>query len=159
MKTLVLVLAVVAMVVSGCAPYAGNHEVGGTLLGAGTGALLGSQLGCGRGRLLGVAVGTLAGAMIGQEVGRSLDRADRLAMNQATQRALDETPAQQPTTWVNPDTGHSGSITPIKNFHAANGQYCREYQQSITVAGASRQAFGTACRQPDGSWQIVNSKS
>lgn len=159
MKKHVVALTVLATLVAGCVPFHGSHQAGGALLGAGTGALLGSQLGCGRGRLLGVAVGTLAGAMIGQEVGRSLDQADRLAMNQATQRALDETPAQQPTTWVNPDTGHSGSITPIKNYHAANGQYCREYQQSITVAGSSQQAFGTACRQADGSWQIVNTKS
>lgn len=159
MKRHVVVLCVLVALVAGCAPYAGNREVGGTLLGAGTGALLGSQLGCGRGRLLGVAVGTLAGAMVGQEIGRSLDQADRLAMDRTAQNALEGTPLQQSSTWVNPDTGHSGSFTPVKDYRSATGQYCREYQQTVTVAGSRQQAFGTACRQPDGSWRIVNPKS
>lgn len=160
MKSLVLVLAVATMMVmtTGCAPYSGSREAGGTLLGAGTGALLGSQLGHGRGHLLGMAVGTLAGAMVGQEIGRSLDRADQLAMDQTARKALEETPTRQSSTWVNPDTGHSGSFTPIRDTRSASGQYCREYQQTVIVAGSRQQAFGTACRQPDGSWQIVNSK-
>jgi hypothetical protein len=40
----------------------------------------------------------------------------------------------------------------------ADGQqsYCREFQSTIVVEGRQQQAFGTACLQPDGSWQIVN---
>ncbi|HET6224577.1 MAG TPA: hypothetical protein VFE11_20545 [Dongiaceae bacterium] len=34
--------------------------------------------------------------------------------------------------------------------------YCREFQSVIVVEGRQQQAFGTACLQPDGSWQIVN---
>jgi hypothetical protein len=34
--------------------------------------------------------------------------------------------------------------------------YCREFQSTIVVEGRQQQAFGTACLQPDGSWQIVN---
>jgi surface antigen len=26
----------------------------------------------------------------------------------------------------------------------------------VTVGGRAEQAYGTACRQPDGSWQIVS---
>ncbi|MEE8203551.1 MAG: hypothetical protein V3R74_07315, partial [Alphaproteobacteria bacterium] len=32
---------------------------------------------------------------------------------------------------------------------------CREYQTTVNVGGQVEQAYGTACRQPDGSWQIV----
>lgn len=32
---------------------------------------------------------------------------------------------------------------------------CREFQQTISVSGDTQQAHGSACRQPDGSWQIV----
>ena len=37
--------------------------------------------------------------------------------------------------------------------------YCREYQQVVTVGGKQREAYGTACQQPDGSYQTraVNS--
>ena len=36
-----------------------------------------------------VLAGTLAGAVLGSEVGKSLDRADRLAMERSTQNALE----------------------------------------------------------------------
>jgi hypothetical protein len=41
-------------------------------------------------------------------------------------------------------------------YVARNGQTCREYQGTAVVGGVSRQIYGTACLQPDGSWRIVN---
>ena len=32
--------------------------------------------------------------------------------------------------------------------------YCREYQHTVTIDGKQEKAYGTACRQPDGSWKI-----
>lgn len=157
MKKVGLLLAALALVVSGCAANLGPKETGGTLIGAGTGALIGSQLGHGRGKLLGVAIGTLAGAMIGQSIGRSLDRADRIAMQNNAQHALERSRTHHTSTWVNPDTGHSGTFTPVKTYQTERGQYCREYVQTVTVSGRRQQAYGTACRQPDGTWAIMNS--
>ena len=57
--------------------------------------------------------------------------------------------------WVNPDSGNSGSYTPTKTYQVDSGQYCREFQQTITVGGQTEDAYGTACREPDGSWRIV----
>lgn len=34
--------------------------------------------------------------------------------------------------------------------------YCREYTRTIYVGGKPQEGYGTACLQPDGSWQIVN---
>jgi len=139
-----------------CAPNMGPKETGGTIIGAGTGALLGSTIGDGHGRLVAVAVGTLAGALIGQGVGQSLDRADQLAMQNTAQQTLERNPSYQPGTWQNPDTGNYGSVTPTRTYQMASGQYCREYTQTVTVGGEQQQAYGTACRQPDGSWKVVN---
>ena len=155
MKRIVVLLALVSFVVVGCAPQMGPKETGGTLIGAGTGALIGSQIGGGSGKMIAVAIGTLAGALIGQSVGRSLDRADRLAMRQNAQYALENTRTQQTTTWHNPDSGHHGSITPVKTYQTNAGQYCREYIQKVYIAGKEQQAYGTACRQPDGTWKII----
>jgi surface antigen len=47
-------------------------------------------------------------------------------------------------------------VTPVRTYQSASGQYCREYQQTITVGGQMHQAYGTACRQPDGNWKIVS---
>jgi surface antigen len=63
----------------------------------------------------------------------------------------------QTTTWQNPDSGHSGSVTPTRTYQAPSGEYCREYQQEIVIGGEKHQSYGTACRQPDGSWKIQNS--
>jgi hypothetical protein len=56
--------------VSACAGTPGEKQTGGTLMGAGIGALLGSQIGSGKGQLAAVAIGTLAGAVVGGEVGK-----------------------------------------------------------------------------------------
>lgn len=37
-----------------------------------------------------------------------------------------------------------------------DGRYCREYQSKVTVGGRVEHSYGTACQQPDGSWEIVN---
>jgi surface antigen len=37
---------------------------------------------------------------------------------------------------------------------ARDGSYCREWQGRITVGGRLEQAYGTACLQPDGSWEF-----
>jgi len=155
MKKLLAVALLLLLVVSGCAPTTGPKESTGTLLGAGTGALLGAQVGSGKGTLVAVAIGTLAGALMGQEIGRSLDRADQIAMQQNAQYALEYTPTNSSTPWRNPDSGNSGQITPVETYQTAQGQYCREYRQTVWIGGEQQQAYGTACRQPDGSWKII----
>jgi len=152
-KLAALVLA--GALVVGCADQ-GPKQGAGTLLGGVGGALLGSQIGSGKGRLVGVAAGTLLGAMIGSEIGKSLDRADMAHMERTTHTALDTGRSGQPYAWRNPDSGHSGTIVAQPAYQARGGQYCREYQQTVSVGGKQEQAYGTACRQPDGSWQVVN---
>ena len=144
------------LVLAACAPGQVNKQTGGTLIGAGLGALAGSQIGGGRGQLAAVAVGALAGAYLGSEVGKSLDRADRLAMKRTSQNALESNPVGQASSWSNPDSGHSGTVTPTRTYQTAAGQNCREYQQTVTIDGKTEQAYGRACRQPDGSWKISN---
>lgn len=132
----------------------GKQELG-TILGGIGGAVLGAQFGKGAGQLVGVAAGALAGAYLGNQVGSSLDKADHAQMEQASQRAA-SAPIGQKISWRNPDSGNSGSITPTREGTSQAGEYCREYQQTVTVGGKSEEAVGTACRQPDGSWKIVN---
>jgi surface antigen len=132
-----------------------NKENIGTVLGGIGGAVLGAQFGSGTGRLVGVAAGALAGAYLGNQIGSSLDKADRAEMEKASTRAT-TAPIGQPVSWRNPDSGNSGTVTPTREGTASNGDYCREFQQSVTVGGKTEQAYGTACRQPDGSWKVIN---
>ena len=84
-----------------------------------------------------------------------MDITDQLAMERNAQYALESTRTNTETAWRNPDTGNYGSIVPVETYQTGSGQYCREYIQEVVVAGERQQAYGTACRQPDGTWQIV----
>ena len=128
----------------------------GAVTGAIGGAWVGSNVGKGKGNIAAIAAGTLLGGYLGKEVGASLDRADLAYYKQTSQYALESTPTGTTSRWENPDSGNYGTITPTQTYETAGGQYCREYSQNIVVDGRSEEAFGTACRQPDGSWQIKN---
>lgn len=156
MRNVLILLTVFVFLMAGCTQNMGPKEGVGTLLGATGGAVLGSNIGKGKGNVVAIAIGTLAGALFGQEIGRSLDRADRIAMGQNAQYALEYTRSNETTPWNNPDSGNSGSMTPIRTYQPEAGQYCREYQQTVVIGGQEQHAYGTACRQPDGSWLINN---
>jgi surface antigen len=104
----------------------------------------------------GIIGGALLGGLVGAAVGDRMDAADKRQQSQAAQKAFETTPSGQSVAWRNPDSGNSGTVTPIRTYQASGGQYCREYQQTITVGGEKQQAYGTTCRQPDGSWKIVS---
>lgn len=131
-----------------------NKQDAGTVLGGVGGALLGSQFGKGKGQLVTVAAGTLLGAALGNSVGASLDRADLNYYNQTSQQALETLEPGQSLPWRNPKSGNSGTVTPSKYYQTSQGQYCREYTQTIKIGGKVQEGVGTACRNEDGSWQV-----
>ena len=152
MSALVVLVAVVFL--AGCGPNGIAKEEVGAIVGAGLGGLAGSFIGDGGGQLVAVGVGTMLGAIMGGEVGKSLDRADKLALAQAQHDALENGESGSTTAWVNPDSGNSGEIVPQPAYQQADGTYCREFQQTIIVGAEMQAAYGTACRQPDGSWKL-----
>jgi surface antigen len=153
----IISLLLISTMVAGCNNQGGfsvSNEEAGTVLGGIGGALLGSQVGGGRGQIAATAVGTLMGAALGSRVGKSLDRADMAYYNRASQNALETMPAGQTLPWSNPQSGVRGTVTPSSYYQTDNGNYCREYTQTITVGGRTEEGYGVACRQPDGSWKI-----
>ena len=80
---------------------------------------------------------------------------EQQAMSDTLQYALENNPSDQAADWVNPDTGRAGTVVPTRTFTGAAGQPCREFVTTITIGGQDQQGYGTACRQPDGSWQVV----
>ena len=151
MTLLFLVVLLIAM--TGCG--AGPKEQIGAVLGAGLGGLAGSFIGDGQGQLIAVAAGTLAGGFLGSEVGKSLDKADMAYLKATQQQALETVPDGRGAAWENPNSGNAGYTVPTATYQAADGRYCREFQQTVIIGDQSETAYGTACRQPDGSWQIV----
>lgn len=124
----------------------------GTVTGGVAGGVLGSTIGGGGGRILAIAAGTLAGAFIGGAIGKNMDDTDRLKMN----HALESNSVGQPAYWQNSRTGASYRVVPTKNVTVSGNRYCREYRTTADIAGKKQQIYGTACRQPDGSWKAVS---
>lgn len=158
MRNMVLTGFVAAtLALTGCQTDSwGTKQTVGTGAGAVLGGLAGSQVGGGSGRLWATGAGVLLGALVGSEVGASLDRADRMYMSQAQSRAY-TAPVGETIVWNNPESGNHGTYKAVREGKSqTTGRYCREYQQTVYVGGKQESAYGTACQQPDGSWEIVN---
>lgn len=123
----------------------------GVIIGAIAGGILGHQVGGGSGQVLATIVGTAAGAAIGGSIGRTMDETDRVN----TAAAMENVRTGVPSAWVNPDTGYEYVVTPTNTYDSGNGP-CREYTLDAKIGGETEQVYGTACRQADGSWQIVD---
>jgi surface antigen len=124
----------------------------GTLFGGAVGGIAGSQIGDGSGRTAAIIGGTVIGAIFGNSLGRDVSPYDHVhAAN-----VFEVTPAQQTVAWQNPDNGMAYQVTPTRTYQLNTGQYCREYQATATVGGRPQATYGTACRTPDGDWQIMN---
>jgi surface antigen len=145
-----VIAASLALTLAACSTAPTKQDQG-VLIGAIAGGILGHQVGGGSGQVLATMVGTVAGAMIGGSIGRQMDETDRLN----TAAALENVRTGVPSSWVNPDTGYEYVVTPTNTYDSGTGP-CREYTMDATIGGKTEQIYGTACRQADGSWQIVN---
>lgn len=145
-----------ALALGGCSTLEDNpKQAAGTVLGGIGGAVIGSQFGGGTGKIAATAAGTMLGAWLGNEVGASLDRADRQYAEQAVERAH-TAPVGESIAWNNPESGNSGTVTAMRDGQSNTGRYCREYRTNVTIDGRHETAYGTACRQSDGTWEMVN---
>jgi surface antigen len=128
-------------------PKAVLGSLGGAALGAGIAALA-------HGNPAVIVASALGGALLGGFVGHKLDDRDKRMAAEAAQRAFEYGRTGESVAWQNPESGNSGSVTPTQTYQIADGQYCRRYTQDISIGGEPHQTYGTACRQPDGSWSI-----
>ncbi len=149
--SIALTTAVAALGLTACETPPSKEAVGG-ITGAVVGGVIGHQIGEGRGKDAATLAGMIIGAVIGSNVGRHLDEHDE----RRAQVVLERNRTGEAAHWVNPDTGADVTMVPTRTYQSRYGQYCREYQTTVIVGGRKESAYGTACRQPDGSWKIVN---
>lgn len=153
----ILAAAAIVLTAAACAPGEGGQYGKKQTLGAIGGAVLGgwagSSMGKGGGKFALTAAGALVGALVGSEIGRTMDEVDQMKAQRAYTQATTG-PIGQQISWNNPNTGNSGSVTPTRDGTSNSGQYCREFQQTVVIGGREEEAYGTACRKPDGSWEV-----
>ncbi len=148
-----IAILLIAFTTTACSNDRGVKQTVGGLGGAIAGGLLGAQFGKGNGQIVAAATGAVLGGFLGSEVGRYMDDEDKRKADVAYDQAQ-TAPVGQTIAWNNPDSGNSGTVTPVRDGTSTAGEYCREYQQSVVIGGKTEEAYGTACRQPDGSWEI-----
>ena len=148
------VLLIVFLLLFGCAPGTQQGQGVGSIAGAIVGGVVGHQFGGGSGKTIATAVGAVAGGLIGSELGRVYDKLNREEQSIHTgtvSSTIQTSKIGEGNQWYNPQTGNSGRVVITKQEG-----YCREYQQIIVIGGREHEGYGTACRQPDGTWKIKN---
>lgn len=105
-------------------------------------------------QLIATATGVFFGALIGSEIGRYMDDVDRMRAREANAMAQ-TAPISNQITWNNPQSNNSGSVTVTRDGYSESGKYCREFYQTVSIGSRTENAYGVACRKPDGAWQIV----
>jgi surface antigen len=127
-----------------------SSEVVGGVIGGAVGGVAGAQFGKGKGKTAATIGGAIAGVLVGAAVGRSMDEVDQNCVG----RILEHAPDRQRIRWEG-ERGADYAVVPLRTYQT-DGMYCREYQTQATVGGQVQHVYGTACRQPDGAWKIVN---
>jgi hypothetical protein len=72
----------------------------------------------------------------------------------AGQDALERARSGTVVQWRNPDDGIGGTFVPRPAFQDPSGRICREFTQTVMIGNRQQEAWGTACRQSDGSWKL-----
>jgi surface antigen len=145
MRTTLLPLLLGATLISG-ASCATKRETG-AATGAVAGGIVGGVLGGDTGLLIGAAVGGL----LGYGAGAAIEREDRRRIAYALER-------NEPVEWQNPETGYEYEVQPTQ-YEVREGRRCREFRLLAEDSrGRQKEVYGTACRQPDGSWELVDQR-
>jgi surface antigen len=155
-RILALPLAAALVAAAGCTEIEQSTGIGteaqtGAVAGAAAGGLLAAAVGASTGWVIAsVVLGGVAGGLIADYFTDD----DKEMAGAATHDSLENKPDGQASVWQNPNSGNSGSATPNETYYQADGTPCRNFTQSVTAGGQTRSNVGTACRAPDGTWQI-----
>lgn len=75
-------------------------------------------------------------------------------VHEAAQIAATNAPIGERVIWS--EGRANGMVVATREGTSTSGRYCREFQQRVSIGGKTEEAYGTACRRPDGSWEVVS---
>jgi len=142
-----LIAVSLAALLVGCESNPSKEDIG-MVSGALVGGILGHQVGRGSGRTLATIGGAALGGFAGSRIGRSMDREDQ----RKSAQTLETSPDQRASSWRNPNTGRSYSVTPKRTYEGPDGP-CRDFETTTDIDDRKETVSGTACRQADGIWK------
>jgi len=74
--------------------------------------------------------------------------------HEAAQVAATTAPIGETIIWR--EGSATGAVTATREGTTTSGRYCREFLQEVSIGGRKEEAYGTACRQPDGAWEVIS---
>jgi surface antigen len=77
---------------------------------------------------------------------------DVLLADRTVQQALERNLSMNSANWNNPNTGSSGTITPLRTYKNLLGNYCRTYREKLVIGQQQAAYTDTACRSARGNW-------
>jgi surface antigen len=89
---------------------------------------------------------------------QSLNDPDKAFVAEKFNQAMETSLSGQTTNWTTPSGDYQVQLTPGRAYQKADETeaYCREFTQAIgETKEPPAMSHGTACRQSDGTWQIV----
>lgn len=98
--------------------------------------------------------GITGGGLIGGKLGGALDRADRTAAFEAEYKALEYSRGGELVAWTGISGAASGKVVAAQPYRVGS-QDCRQYSHELTLSAAVTNARGTACRNGDGTWTLL----
>jgi surface antigen len=125
-----------------------------TTLGGGTGTLTPKSISAPANPVQPINTGISGGGLVGGEFGAKLVKADKQIALNAEYKALEYGKGSEAIDWTG-STGTVGGKVIAGQPYRVGSQDCRQYSHTITTAGVDQSARGTACRNPDGTWTLL----
>ena len=128
----------------------------GVIIGAVLGGLLGNAAGSRGNQGASTAAGVFAGGAIGAMLSSNLDCEDRTYAYRAYGDGFNSGRNNATYQWRNPRNNQRGELFVRDYYDDPDGFRCANYTQRIFIGNRPEEASGRACRQPDGSWAMVD---
>ena len=99
--------------------------------------------------------GTQDDAFLVEPLRGSIDARDKAVAIEAQLRALEWHGPGASVRWSNPRTKVRGEVVPGP-LYAVNAHQCRDFRHTVERVDTSISARASACRQPDGTWTLLD---
>ncbi|MFI4938149.1 MAG: RT0821/Lpp0805 family surface protein [Candidatus Berkiellales bacterium] len=148
-----LILLVTAGILAGCQSTGQSNNTP-MMMGTSSGKVIGAQYYPGSNQAAGVGAGALFGDTTGNGIGRAPNQSDVHSAHNGFVKAT-RVPIGETVYWHNKRTSHWGTFCPIRDGHSLCGNYCREFVTTTFIDGRAERTYGTACRRPNGTWELM----
>ncbi len=84
-----------------------------------------------------------------------MTRDDRHIAAVTMQIAMERREDNEASTWTNGLSGNHGVVVPRRTYRSRTGDFCRRFDETMTVSGVTATFERTACRDGDGRWTAL----